>query len=405
MFIRTRFSRLLLTVATVSMMATLAGCQSTPKSEHRPLFFPAPPAQPRIQFLTWANGASEVEPGQTAFDEFILGEEPALRRRIDKPYGIAARDGVVYVCDTKGLCLCRLDFKNQTYSVLGTRGPGRLRKPINIAIDSLGYKFVVDPVRQQVVVFDPEDMYVRAFDIPKPCRPVDVATYENEVYVLDNDETCQIVVLDRSSGEVLRTMGGPGGERGQFKLPNSLCVGPDGYLYVTDTHNYRIQKLTRNGEPVWAKGMPGYGLGQFGRPRGLRAGPDGMLYVADAATEIVQMINAEGEVKMYFGGPGNVPGSMVLPATLAADTTSLPYFKQYVHADFEPEYLLFVTNQYGPHLVSIYAFGSFPEGYELSESEIRSLPRVSPEGGKTIGPVPETEEPPTSQPQTQEEET
>jgi sugar lactone lactonase YvrE len=356
-----------------------AGCRSTPRSETPLLLFPAPPERPRIQFLTWTSGPQQVLPPRGSFEEFILGEEPLAQRTMNKPYGVAARDGAVYVCDTKDLCICRLDFKNYSYSILGTRGPGRLRKPINIVIDGLGYKFVVDPVRKQVVVFDPEDSYATAFDIPEPCHPVDLALYENELYVLDNDESCQIVVLSRTTGEVLRAFGGPGGEPGQFRIPNSLCVAPDGFLYVSDTHNWRIQKLTRDGEPVWVTGIPGYHLGQFGRPRGIRAGPDGIIYVVDGATEIVQMFDAQGRKLMRFGGPGDMPGALVLPTTLAVDASSLPYFEKYIHKDFRAEYLLFVASQYGKHLISVYAFGSFPEGYRFAESQIAELPSMPPE--------------------------
>ncbi len=379
-----RFSgRQVLRFTGVLLVGLLCGCEPVRKSQEL-LLFPPPPAKPRIQFLTWASGAEEVEPARGTFAQFILGEEPARKRLINKPYGLAARDGVVYACDTKGLCICRLDFKNQKYSVMGADGPGRLRKPINIAIDPLGYKFVADPERKQVVVFGPDEKYVNAFDIPEPCRVVDVAVYENEIYVLDNDDTCQILVLDRTSGKVLRTFGGPGGEPDQFRIPNSLCVGPDGYVYVSDTHNWRILKLTRNGEPVWAKGTPGYRLGEFGRPRGIRAGPDGILYVVDGATEIVQMYNTDGQILMRFGGPGNVPGALGLPATVAIDAGSLPYFQKYLHKDFKAEYLVFVSSQFGAHLVSVYAFGAFPEGYQLKESEIATLP-APPD--RHIGPV------------------
>jgi len=365
--------------------ALCCGCASTPKQERTYVFFPAPPEQPRVQFLTWASGADQVEPQQGSFETFILGEERGRGRTINKPYGIAVRDGVAYVADTKGLCLVRMDFKAHTYGVMGVDGPGRLRKPLNVVIDDLGYKFVVDSVREQVVVFDPNDKYAAAFDVPKPCRPVDVAVYGNELYVLDNDETTQIVVMDRRTGKVLRTMGGPGGEPGQFKIPNSLCVGKDGFLYVSDTHNWRIQKLTRQGKAVWVKGAPGYRLGQFGRPRGIRVDDNGIIFLVDGATEIVQMFDSDGQTLMRFGGPGNRPGALGLPSTLAIDKTSIPYFKQYVHKDFHIDELLFVVSQYGQRLINVYAFGSFPEGYKLSESDIASIPAQPIEEG--IGPV------------------
>ncbi|MCK4659619.1 MAG: hypothetical protein KAV82_08885 [Phycisphaerae bacterium] len=379
----------------IVVLVGIAGCGSAPKSDDPLLFFPSPPAKPRVQFLTWASGADQVEPSRSSFETFLLGRESEALRAINKPYGVAVRDGVVYVCDTKGLCLCRLDFKKKTYNVLGARGPGRLRKPINIILDPLGYKFVVDPVRKQIVVFGPDDKYVTAFDVPEPCHPVDVAIHQNELYVLDNDKSCQIVVMDRSSGEVLRTLGGPGAEPGQFRIPNSLCVGPEGYLYVSDTHNWRIQKLTRDGEAVWVKGAPGYTLGSFGRPRGIRVGPDGIVYVADGATEIVQMFDSTGQILMRFGGPGDAPGALALPSMVAIDKTSLPYFQQYIHEDFNAEYLLFVVSQYGSHLINVYAFGSFPEGYRLSESQITTLPMPDAEEG--IGSV-EGRDPPKVSP-------
>ena len=85
------------------------------------------------------------------------------------------------------------------------------------------------------------------------------------------------------------------------------------------------------------------------------------------------LFDSEGNILMRFGGPGNTPGAMVLPSTLAIDSTSIPYFKKYFHKDFNVEYLLFVANQYGSRLINIYAFGSFPEGYELSESKIKTI--------------------------------
>ncbi len=380
-----RESKLVVVVAVAMSFVAMAGCESAPSTKKELLFFPPPPANPRIQFLTWASGAEEVEPARGGFEDFVLGEEPKARRIIQKPYGVAVRDGVIYVCDTKGLNLTRLDFRDRRYSVLGIGGPGRLRKPINIAIDPLGYKFVVDADRKQVVVFGPDDEYVNAFDVPPPCHPVDIAIHGEDLYVLDNDETCQIVVMDRTTGVVSRTMGEAGGEPGQFKIPNSIAISPDGHLYVSDTHNWRIQKLTLEGKSVWAKGQPGYRLGQFGRPRGIRIGPDGIVYVVDAATEIVQMLDGDGQTLMRFGGPGDKPGALGLPSTLAIDTASIPHFQKYAHKDFKIDYLMFVASQFGKYLINVYAFGSFPDGFSLEEHEIQRLTPIPMDEG--IGPV------------------
>jgi sugar lactone lactonase YvrE len=369
----------------VLTLGLAGGCQSPSPRDAPLLLFPSPPATPRIQFLTWASSAEEIEGPVSLVTRLALGDEPVDRPAINKPYGLAARDGVVYVCDTKLPGICRLDFKEHTFTVLGVRGPGRLRKPLNLVIDPLGYKFVADALRKQVVVFGPDDEYVTAFNIPEPSHPVDVALWENELYVLDNDDTCQIVVLDRQTSEILRTFGTYGEGIGEFRIPNSLCFSPDGHLYVSDTLNWRVHKMTREGESAWIRGTAGQRLGQFGRPRSIRVGPDGIAYVTDAATEIVQMFSEDGEILMHFGGPGFVPGALVLPAGVAVDATSLPYFRQYIHKDFSAEYLLFVASQYGRHLISVYAFGSFPEGYQLSQSQIASLPAVG--GAQDIKPA------------------
>ena len=373
--------------AEVLFAALVASCASASPTEEQPqLFFPLPPEKPRIQYLTFASGSKEVVQQKRGLAAFALGEDTSAYHTISKPYGVAVRDGVIYVCDTKRPSIARIDFKERTYGLFGTRGGGALRKPINIAIDPLGYKFVTDTVRRQIVVFGPDDSFVKAFDLPAACNAVDLAIFGGEIFVLDNDDTCQVLVLDRVSGEELRSFGSQGQEPGEFFKPSSLSLDTEGNIYVADTLNNRIQKLSPTGEPIWQRGGAGYRLGQFGRPRGIRVGPDGVVYVVESAMQLVQMFDSEGNTLMRFGGPGNIPGAMVLPATLAVDASSIPYFEEFAHPDFEVEYLLFVTNQFGPHLVNVYAFGGFPEGYRLGEGEIATLAPL--EGlEEEIGPI------------------
>jgi hypothetical protein len=59
---------------------------------------------------------------------------------------------------------------------------------------------------------------------------------------------------------------------------------------------------------------------------------------------------------MFFGGKYQEPGDMWLPAKVALDYDNLKYFEPYVHADFTLQYLIYVTNQYGPDKVSVYGY-------------------------------------------------
>ena len=76
-----------------------AGCASKKPARSNFLFFPLPPDEPRIQFLT-SFGAENDLGSKGKFADFIVGQE-RVYRPIWKPYGLAVRDGKVYVCDTQ----------------------------------------------------------------------------------------------------------------------------------------------------------------------------------------------------------------------------------------------------------------------------------------------------------------
>jgi hypothetical protein len=48
-------------------------------------------------------------------------------------------------------------------------------------------------------------------------------------------------------------MGQPGTDPGQFNLPHNIATDRDGYVYVADRHNNRVQVFTPNGklEHIW----------------------------------------------------------------------------------------------------------------------------------------------------------
>jgi hypothetical protein len=54
-------------------------------------------------------------------------------------------------------------------------------------------------------------------------------------------------------GRLLYSWGEPGNEPGQFNLPHNIATDRDGYVYVADRHNNRVQVFTSNGrlEAIW----------------------------------------------------------------------------------------------------------------------------------------------------------
>src|SRR5581483_8464085 len=68
---------------------------------------------------------------------------------------------------------------------------------------------------------------------------------------------------------------------GHFRTPYGVAVDADANVYVADTENHRVQKLTPDGQPLAQWGSFGTGPGQFQRPSGVAIDGTGNVYVAD----------------------------------------------------------------------------------------------------------------------------
>ena len=67
----------------------------------------------------------------------------------------------------------------------------------------------------------------------------------------------------------------------QFDWLCGVVVASDGSVYVADSNNHRIQKLTSAGGFVYEWGTQGSGEEEFYRPTGVAVAPDSSAYVGE----------------------------------------------------------------------------------------------------------------------------
>jgi sugar lactone lactonase YvrE len=146
---------------------------------------------------------------------------------------------------------------------------------------------------------------------------------DGTIYVADAGESNRIRKISPDGNVTTLAGGGEGfadgaGASASFNTPSALALGPDGNLYVADTANNRIRKITPDGavSTVAGDGTAGYVDGpaakaQFNGPIGLAVSPAGDIYVADTYNDVIRMITTEGLVTTVAGGgtPGYADGA------------------------------------------------------------------------------------------------
>lgn len=349
-----RKSAIFLTVATVIYLCNACFRQPALSTPADPVIvYPDPPAQPRIQYLTSFSTSGDFKKPQSAFNKFIFGEENELA--IIKPYGITVHKNKIYICDTGLGGLEILNMEDQTFEYFIPTGLGKLLLPVNCCLDERDFIYIADTKRSQVVVYNNEKKFETSITLDKNCKPTDVAVDGTTLYVCALDDH-SIHTYDKYTGEF------------QGKFPETRTKG-DGYLYqpaniaidenlmyISDIGACKVLTFNKQQEYISSFGAPGQGYGQFTRPKGVDADKYGNVYVVDAAFENVQVFDPSGKLLTSFGGTYSGPGGMWLPAGIKIDDQHNSYFDPYVDQRFRLDYLIFVTNQYGPDKISVYGF-------------------------------------------------
>jgi DNA-binding beta-propeller fold protein YncE len=133
------------------------------------------------------------------------------------------------------------------------------------------------------------------------------------LYVADT-HYFRVIVFDHDGNEVMR-FGEYGTEPGQFIYTTDVAIGPEGRIYVAETGgNDRIQVFDSAGTYLFHFGSFGSDDGQFNRPQSLAFNPEQTeLFIADSCNHRIVVTDPEGNVLRTIGRPGRALGEFSYP--------------------------------------------------------------------------------------------
>ena len=222
----------------------------------------------------------------------------------------------------------------------GTGGDAQFDNPIGTAVDSAGNVYVADSWNETIRKITPEGVVTTLAGAAGQFGSADgtgSAARFNQPQGLAVDSSGNLYVADTSSntirkvspaGVVTTLAGSPyrngnsdgTGGAAQFSYPRGVAVDGSGNVYVADSNNHTIRKISPGGVVTTLAGMPNQsgssdGTGsaaRFNYPSGLVADAAGNVFVADTNNQTIRMIATNGAVTTLAGSPnqgGNSDGT------------------------------------------------------------------------------------------------
>ena len=102
----------------------------------------------------------------------------------------------------------------------------------------------------------------------------------------------------------------------RFKAPDDIVFARDGSMFVADTGNARILKLSSGGAVLSQWGRKGTAEGEFATAHGLAIDSRDRIYVADRGNNRVQVFDSNGNFLAAWTGFGNPFGLLIVGGEL-----------------------------------------------------------------------------------------
>ena len=218
-----------------------------------------------------------------------------IRRYKLYPWGVAVdEDSHIYISDVESHRLSKFDSVGKLVKSVGGEGDktGQFNYPRGIALSKDNKLFVCDSDNQRIQVFDTNLKFIFGFgkegsgEGEMKC-PADLAfDPAGNLYVADTFNHRVQVFLQ--NGTYLRAFGMRGSGPGELSYPRGIHVDHD-YVYVVEWRNHRVSVFHTSGAFITSFGRWGSGEGELEQPHGITTDRDGFLYVCDTDNNRIQI--------------------------------------------------------------------------------------------------------------------
>lgn len=273
----------------------------------------------RIRKIT-PEGIVSTLAGNTAGFADGIGNESKFKIPTDLAVN---EEGIVYVVDNENQRIRKITPEGVVSTLAGStqgfeNGPGvsaRFISPWGITLDAQGVLFVTEIANPRIRKITPEGMVstfagsTRGFEdgmgtAAKFDAPLGIAVNgQGTFFVVDNnnEKIRKITPEGMVSTFAGSTQGFADGQAdiAQFNNPLGIAIDSQGIIYVADTRNHKIRKITPDGVvSTLAGSSPGFADGtgataQFQVPAGIAVDSNGTVYVADEGNHSIRKIVQE----------------------------------------------------------------------------------------------------------------
>jgi streptogramin lyase len=184
-------------------------------------------------------------------------QPPAAGWAIEMPSSVALGPGEVFYILQRGTNADPVVAVNSDGKVLRSWGRGLYTIPHSIRVDPDGNVWTVDSGSSQVYKFSPEGeqlLHIDVGEMPQKqsaFRGTSDIAFAPDGALLIADGYGNARILEYTpEGRRVREFGRSGSGPGELNLPHAVAVDERGIIYVGDRENGRIQRFTRQGEPL-----------------------------------------------------------------------------------------------------------------------------------------------------------